>query len=152
MVVWQCVGGWAVAADEADEAKKAWRELFAQANPPGAMKQIRGVLRAVEYDVGKLKALIASDGAYRALKPGWHKAAVRVAAGERTAEVEFVLRVPKGYSPAKSYPLVLAAHGQGGSGEEMGRSTEVLLGKAVEAYLIVAPTLPDKDRGFLATG
>ena len=142
-----CIGGQAFGGAA---AQKAWEALFAEADPAAATKQIDAVLAACGGDAAKLKALIAADAAYEAFTPGWKRAALRVGQGQAACDVEFLFRVPKGYSPKRSFPLLLAAHWQDGSGDGIGRSMEILLGKAADDYVLLAPTLPDKERGFVA--
>ncbi|MDQ7778824.1 MAG: dienelactone hydrolase family protein [Planctomycetota bacterium] len=47
-----------------------------------------------------------------AQKSGLKKRTVKIAAGER----EFMLHIPKGYTPAKPLPLIISLHGAGGNG------------------------------------
>jgi dienelactone hydrolase len=131
-------------------AEKAWRALFAQSDPAASQSHIQAVLAECGGDLNKLKGLIRADTAYPPTKPGWHKRQMAVTEGKKTHQVDLFVRVPKAYTAAKSWPMLLAAHWQGGTGEQVGRSMEVMLGPAVEQYVIVAPTIPDKDQGFLA--
>jgi len=131
--------------------KEAWRSLFGQSNPAEAKAQQETVLSACDNDPAKLRALIASDDVYSKVRAGWQQRTVKLVAGGTTHQTALSLRVPKGYTSAKSYPLVLAAHWQGGDGASIGRSVETLLGDAVERYILLAPTLPDKQRGFVAS-
>ena len=147
-LAWACFAGRAVGETAAE---KAWRELFAQPGPAAAEKQIGAVLAACENDVTALRRLIAADAAYEAFEPGWKRAALRVGKGPDARDVAFFLRVPRGYDRRKSYPLLLGAHWKDGTGDAIGRSMEVLLGAAVEQYVLVAPTMPDPQNGFAAT-
>ena len=144
------VGSLGARASAGGAAEEAWRALFAQPDPAAATKQIEAVLSACGNDAGRLKSLIAADRAYEAFGRGWQRRTVTVLEGRTPHEAEFYLRVPKGYSPRRSYPLLLAAHWQNGSGEEVGQSMRLLLGDAVDRYVLVAPTLPAKERGFTA--
>jgi len=140
-----------VATSAGPPPKEAWRSLFAQKDPAQATQHIENVLSACDNDPVKLRALIEADDVYPAVKPGWQQRKVKLVAGKTTLETTLSLRVPKGYTPTKSYPLVLAAHWQGGDGASIGRSVETLLGDAVERYILLAPTLPNKQRGFVAS-
>ncbi len=131
--------------------KDAWRDLFAQPNPAAAAKHMENVLNACGNDAAKLRAMIEADDAYPKVQAGWQQRKVKLIAGKATHETTLSLRVPEDYTPAKSYPLVLAAHWQGGDGASIGRSIETLLGDAVEQYIVLAPTLPNKQRGFVAS-
>lgn len=128
----------AVAAD----ANRVWRELFAQPSPAEANQHLRAVLDACGNDVDKLKALIASDTAYEPFRPGWMRRKTNVADGNTRYEVEYLIRVPLGYTPKRPWPLLLVCHGQGSTGAAIGKMMEWLLGGAVEKYIIVAPTMP----------
>lgn len=132
-------------------SQEAWRALFTQKEPAKATRRIEVVLKACDNDPAKLRALIAADEVYPAVQAGWQQRTVKLLAGETTHETTLSLRVPKDYTPTKSYPLVLAAHWQGGDGASIGRSVETLLGDAVEQYIVLAPTLPNKQRGFVAS-
>jgi len=126
--------------------QKAWEDLFAQPNPAAAKTQITAVLAACDNDVETLRRQIASDTAYAAQKPGWRRLGAKVVDGGKTYDMEFFVRVPKGYTAERSYPLLVAAHGQKGNGRHIGRMMELLLGAEREKYVIVAPTMPGPDR------
>lgn len=128
----------------ADDAKRreAWRALFAQDNPATATARIDAVVTACGSDAARLEALIAADDAYPALKPGWHRHTTRVRDGSKAYEAEFFIRIPRGYTTSKSWPVILAAHGMGNTGRKIGRSIEWLLRSGVEQFVLVAPTLP----------
>ena len=125
--------------------QKAWEDLFAQPNPAAAKTQINAVLAACDNDAETLRRQIASDTAYAAYQPGWRRMGAKVVDGETTHEMEFFVRVPKGYTAKRSYPLLVAAHGQRGNGRHIGRIMELLLGAEREKYVIVAPTMPGPD-------
>jgi len=132
--------------DEAEPAK-AWKELFKQNYPAAATAQIDAVLAACGHRADAIRKLIESDVTYDPYKPGWLRCATEVVDGEKTYPVEFFVRVPHAYTAKKSWPLLLAAHGQGGSGQHFGRSIEQLLGGELEKYVIVSPTMPG-PKGF----
>ena len=121
---------------------KAWRELFAQSDPSRAEKQIRAVLAACDGNIAALRRAIASDTAYKAYKPGWHKFGGKLTDGKTPYDLDFFVRVPKGYTPNRPWPLLLAAHGQHSDGKTIGRLMALLLGRDRERYVIVAPTMP----------
>ncbi|HUT59816.1 MAG TPA: hypothetical protein VNA25_18370 [Phycisphaerae bacterium] len=124
------------------DARKAWDELFAQPVPAEANAHIRAVLDACGSDAAKLKALIAADTTYETFKAGWMRRTTKVADGNTQYEVEFIVRVPRGYTLKRPWPVLLACHGQGGSGQAIGQMMEGLLGAELEKYVIVAPTMP----------
>jgi hypothetical protein len=125
-----------------DQAQAAWKELFAKDDPPAATGQLDAVLKALGADVTKLKDMIASDGAYPAVEPGWLTRNLSIKDGATDYAVEFYVRVPRGYTPQKSWPTLLAAHGQDSNGKQMGQMATWLLGADVEKYIIVSPTMP----------
>lgn len=130
-------------------AETAWQALFAEDAPAAAKAKIDAVLAACGSDVAKLKALIASDTAYAKMKPAWHRRKTKVQDGEKTYEAEFIVRVPTGYTPARPWPVLLVAHGQGNDGGHILAAFDRVLGKASDRFLVVAPTLPG-PQGFNA--
>ena len=131
-----------------DKTDRLLRELFSRDDPPAATKHIDALLAACSGDAKTLRAVIASDTAYRAFKPGALKRTTTVtdARERKTWEVEFTVRSPRSYTPARSWPLLLAAHGQGGSGPRIAGAFVRLLGGEAEKYVIVAPTLPGQHK------
>jgi len=133
-----------ISADEQlnSSIRAKWQQLFAHPQPHLAEKQIDAILQACGNNVETIKLLIASDKTYPAFKAGWYRRATKVADKGKTYDVEFFVRVPAGYIPSKSYPLVIIAHGTGGNGRDFGRQFVWRLGNEAEKYIILAPTLP----------
>jgi len=129
-----------------EPARTAWRALFAHADPGGTPTAMAAVLRACDGDPAKLRRLIAADTAYGAFRPGASRLSVPAGDGANAGRIRFVLRVPRRYDPSRPWPLLLACHGQGGSGRAAAKRMARLLGEAVEEYVLLAPTLPDPDR------
>ncbi|MFP4355619.1 MAG: hypothetical protein ACLFUJ_10905 [Phycisphaerae bacterium] len=127
---------------QSDEATRAWQALFADPATPAGTERRQALLEAIGHDVEALKQLIAADSTYPARKPGWQKQQIRISAEGKGWDVEFHLRIPEGYDPKKSWPLLLVAHGMGGNGEQMGGVYQKLLGPEAEKWLILAPTMP----------
>jgi len=127
---------------DADVASKAWEALLAQPDPAAAETHIRAVLEACDNDPARLKALIAADTAYPERKPGWLRQSVEVRDKAKRYQVEFLVRIPAGYTPKRSWPLLLAAHGQGGNARSVGVWMPRLLGRDREKYVLVCPTMP----------
>lgn len=127
-----------------DKSDALLRELFAQDDPPAATKQIDALLDACDDDPKKVRALIASDTAYASFKPGVLKrrASVFDDRDKKTYEFDFFVRVPKGYDPGKAWPVLLASHETNGNGMSMLQAFVGLLGRDVEKYIIVSPSLP----------
>lgn len=126
--------------------EEKWRALFAQTSPAAAEEHIDAVLAACGDSPAALRKLFACDSAYPQLGGGLHRRATTVVDGETRYDVEYVVRVPGGYSPVRSCALLLAAHGQGGSGASITAMMQRGLGAEVEKYIIVAPTLPGPRR------
>jgi len=125
---------------------RAWAALFARQDPAGSRAEIDAVLKACGDDPEKLKVLIDADSAYRAFPAGWIEGRGTVGTGEEQTEMEFFVRVPRGYDPKRSYPLLLAAHARGGNGRRIGAAMLQLLDGEAEDYVIVAPNLPGHGR------
>ena len=136
-----------VAAETSTPADAAFlRRLFAiepQAlGSPAATKLIDEHLAGRGLDANSLAAILADEAAYEPIDAGWHRGRVRVADGASSYDVPFVFHVPRSYRPDRPGALLLAAHGQGHSGEGMARTMMRLLGSQAERYVIVAPTMP----------
>jgi pimeloyl-ACP methyl ester carboxylesterase len=106
-------------------------------------------------DAGRRAALaarIAADPAYRRDRVGeWlHRldlhAPLPGGARELRVPVGFgqvrtvTLRIPRGYTPARPWPLIYALHPSGGSGPQFISYVEGLLGEEVEGFVVAAPT------------
>ena len=133
-------------ADKQPDVRNAWDTLFADPNRAASAEQISAVLKAIGNDAGKLRKLIAADVAYEDQRPGWQSHNTRVTDGKTAYDVTFHVRIPKGYTTQKPWPLLLAMHGHGGSGPSIGRFMQHHLAGQLEKYIIVAPTMPGKDR------
>jgi hypothetical protein len=132
----------AAGAGPADGLPGAFRSLLAEDDPCAVRRKLGALCALCGGDVKKVKALIASDTAYEALRPGWRRHALRVTDGNTPYDVEFFVRVPAGYTPERSWPLLLAAHGQHGSGRGIGRTMQHVLGAQRDRYILLAPTMP----------
>ena len=126
----------------AAETAAALEALFAAPDPAADRGLMQAVLKSVDGDAAKLKAAFLADAAYPKFQPGWQSLHVKASDGKKSADVEFLVRVPGEYSPEKSWPLVLAAHGQKGKAQDMKGDMERLLGKDVDKYVIVAAQMP----------
>jgi phospholipase/carboxylesterase len=89
----------------------------------------------------------SSFGAFEAVEPGSRVETVPLFVGERTLEpTELSILVPSTYEPERPAPLLLAAHGTGGSGRglpEMWRAVAEELG-----MLVVAPSEAGENEGY----
>ncbi len=131
----------AAAGGQDRPASAALGELFAGDGPAGE-KQIAAAVALCGADAARAAERIAADADYEPFAPGWHRRTIQVAQGRTRHQVEFFIRVPRGYAGAKAWPVLLAAHGQHGSGRTIARTAEMLLGGAAEKYILVAPTMP----------
>jgi len=131
-----CLAG----ADTQPSADALWRRAFAETTAPARRQVLKALLAACANDAAG--RLIAADRAYEAFPPGWLRRTVEVADGATRYRVQFVVRVPRGYVPRRSWPLLLAAHGQGGTGRHVAEMMAHLLGAGRDRYVIVAPTMP----------
>jgi len=106
-------------------------------------------------DAGRRAALaarIAADPAYRRELVGrWlHRldlhAPLPAGARELRVPVGFgqvrtvALRIPRGYTPERPWPLIYALHPSGGSGPRFVAYVEQLLGSRIEEFVVAAPT------------
>jgi predicted esterase len=132
----------AAPAAPAAAAQEAWRDLFAQPDPPAAAQQIEAVLAACGNNVAAMKKLIAADDAFDAVPAGWSSHTVPVADGATKYDVSFVVYVPRTYRRDKPHPLILTAHGQGENGLSSARVLLEMLGRSADQYLVVGPTMP----------
>ncbi|MCY2926797.1 MAG: hypothetical protein NT031_15435 [Planctomycetota bacterium] len=128
----------------ADPPAVAWDAIFAQDDPARRAVLVDAAAKACENDPARVRASIAADVAYKPFDAGWGRHSLRVKTGDRTDDVEFHVRVPPGYNPdeAKSWPLLVLAHGQGSDGPRFGREVTRRLGEAADNYILLSPTLP----------
>ena len=134
----------APAAAENAKIADALRELFAQGDPTKAEAQQQAVLEAVGGDADKLIAALKADTAYAPAKPGLHAFKTTVDKDGRPEPITYYVFLPHGYTPEKSWPTVLAGHGQTGDGQWAVQNTRGLLGnQEAGKYVVVAPTLSD---------
>jgi len=119
----------------------AWRSLVTATRP--AASDTDAVLEACKGDVATLKAWIASDAAYERFRGRTLRRKVQAVGRKKTWPVSVYIRLPKGYDPAKrSYPMLLACHGQYSTGADITEMMVWLLGRPADDYVILAPTLP----------
>lgn len=136
------LAGLAPAEEPSPAARRAWEQLFARPDDEPDAAKIRAVLEAIERDPARLRRLIASDTTYPKLQSGWQKRNLQVRGEQKAWDVEYWLRIPPGYDPGRSWPLLIAAHGMGGNGRQIGRIYQALLGDQADAWVLLAPTMP----------
>ncbi|MCB1055991.1 MAG: hypothetical protein KDD11_10850 [Acidobacteria bacterium] len=89
------------------------------------------------FDRNRLGEWLHRMDLWPALEPGIHELEIPVGYGHRR---HVTLRVPKGYDPRRPWPLILALHPSGGSGDSFLPVVVRLLGDRADQYLIAAPT------------
>lgn len=89
------------------------------------------------FDRARLRERLHRMDLWPALEPGIHELEIAVGYGHRR---HVTLRIPKGYDPSRPWPLILALHPSGGSGESFLPSVVRLLGDRADEFLIAAPT------------
>ncbi len=89
------------------------------------------------YDRSRLSAWLHQLALYRPLAPGRETIEVAVGFGQRR---RITLRIPRGYTPQRPWPLIYTLHPSGGSGPSVLRYAERLLGEKVDDFVLAAPT------------
>lgn len=90
-----------------------------------------------EYDPSKVSDWLHAAGLHRQFNSGLQTIEVAL---ENSEQRRLSVRIPTGYTPDKRWPLILAYHPTGGTGEDMLRLVSRTLGKHVDEYIIAAPT------------
>ncbi len=125
------------------QALVAWRQLAGLDAEADRDKLLDAAIDAIGNSPDDIRRLIAADDAYEPLRPGRTERKIKFTDSGKTHEVSFTVVVPRGYSPDKSWPVLLAAHGQYGSGSSFSRvASGRLLGPEAGPYIVVAPTMP----------
>jgi predicted esterase len=106
------------------------------ASPENRREAARAIEAAPAYDRRRVGALLHGSGLHPKIAPGLGVTAVATGEGDRSV----VLRIPKGYDPRRPWPLVLAFHPTGGTGETMIRLLADRLGDRIESVVVAAPT------------
>ena len=89
------------------------------------------------YEPGKVSDWLHQAGLHGQLKTGVRTIAVTLEDGQKR---NVSLRIPRGYQSEKRWPLILAFHYTGGTGEDMIRILEQRLGGRIEKYVVAAST------------
>ena len=89
------------------------------------------------YDPSKVSDWLHAAGLHHQFKSGFKTIDVAL---DNREQRKVSVRVPKGYSPEKRWPLILAYHYTGGTGEDMLRLVSRSLAERVDEYVIAAPT------------
>lgn len=140
-----CAMGGEPAGDaDSPAALAAWKRLAGLDDQAARDKLLAATLEAVGGAPGDVRRLIANDDAYETIRPGLLERTVQIvdAADKKSYDVSFTVLVPRGYLPDRPWPVLLAAHGQNGSGRGFIHMAKQLLGPDAHKYIIVAPTMP----------
>jgi predicted esterase len=136
------VSCWVLAAAvpvRADEPKilDEIRSFFATQDADRREELARAIESDPAFDRAKVSTWLHRAVPFETLEPGPREIQVPLTDGQsRTV----ALRIPEGYDPHKPWPLIYALHGTGGSGPNIINYLQQVLGKAVDNYVIAAPT------------
>lgn len=97
---------------------------------------VRDLALAPGYDRSRIGAILHASRTYARLEPGIETVKLATGEGERAV----VLRIPKSYDPRSPWPLVIAFHPTGGTGETIVRLLADRLGEQIERVVVAAPT------------
>ncbi len=152
------LASWAMGGEPPGDANSpaapaAWKRLAGLDDQAARDKLLAATLKAVGGEPDDVRRLIAGDDAYEPLRPGPIQRRVQVtdaadapdapdAPDKKKYDVSFTVVVPRGYRPDRPWPVLLAAHGQGGNGRSFVRTAGRLLGADADKYIIVCPTMP----------
>lgn len=120
----------------------AFGKLVAERDPRARRAMVDAVLRETGNDPDEVRKLIAADTDFPELEAGWHVRKFPLADGPKRYTMDCHIRIPKGYTPASSWPVLVVAHGQFGTGPGIAKSVLSLLGDEAQRYVLIAPTLP----------
>ena len=126
---------------EARPEEKALRDRIQLYFEKGDAKTRQELVAAIEkdpaYNRGRIGDLLHGVPFWPKLAPGRFELEVKVGFGHVR---KVTLRLPKGYTPDKKWPLLLCYHSSGSNGPSILRHTEQLLGPEVDNYILAAPT------------
>jgi predicted esterase len=89
------------------------------------------------YDRAKVSQYLHAAGLWQPLPSGRRDIVVPVGLGSQR---EVTLRIPRGYTPNRAWPLIYLLHPSGGNGPAFLPFAEATLGGRVEDYVVVAPS------------
>jgi predicted esterase len=100
------------------------------------------IARDPAYDPKKVSGWLHAAGVHRPLAPGYADIQVPVdrVRLDHDTHRPVHLRIPKGYTPDRPWPVIIAYHPSGGFGSVMVGMLETFLGPDVEQFVIAAPT------------
>jgi predicted esterase len=103
--------------------------------------QRREIARQIElhkaYDPASVSDWLHQAGLHRRIESGVQTITVTLEDGEKRAAS---IRIPRGYTPEKRWPLILAYHHTGGTGEDIIQIVARSLDKLSDQYVVAAST------------
>lgn len=119
------------------EILAAIREFFQQPDEAEKTAIAQRIATDSAFQMTKMSEWLHAAGLHEPREPGVHSFSIVLDAGEqRTIHI----RIPAGYAPGRAWPLILAYHGTGGTGEDFIPFVEKLLGESAARYILAAPT------------
>lgn len=113
-------------------------ERFFATTDVGQRVEIAKAIRSdKEYEWTRVVDWLNQADLFDSLEPG--PLSIEVPLGEnekRTVQ----LRIPAGYDARRAYPLIYALHGAGGTGAQIIRYVERILGERVDEFVVAAPS------------
>lgn len=128
-----------VAAAETGEVEilSALQDYFDAADPAQRSRLVATIEAHPAFDRSRLSDWLHRLDLHPELKPGRTTFKLDVGFGQRR---QVTLRIPRGYTPRRTWPLIYALHPSGGNGRSYLREVERLLGERREEFIIAAPT------------
>lgn len=107
------------------------------ANASSRLDAAADAVRAADgYERARLPEILRSAGLFPRLSHGTSELVVPVGHGSGR---RVLLRLPKGYDPARAYPLLVAYHSGGGAADGMLSSAANMLGGRADSFVVAAP-------------
>ncbi|MEM9597286.1 MAG: hypothetical protein AAGD06_23665 [Acidobacteriota bacterium] len=122
-------------ADESPLAAKA-RAFFEAKGTKRHAELALAVAADPSYDPAAIGEALHGMEVFPTHKPGRRYASMGVGYGQSR---RLVLRIPKGYSPDRAWPLIYCLHASGSTASSILRRTESLLGSRVDEFVLAAP-------------
>ncbi len=126
--------------------------LLKAEKPTPESKEYAAVIDTSGGDPSRLAAAFRRDANYPPLKPGYHQHELTYTSNDKEYPVRFTLRIPRGYTVGKSWPLVIAIPGTHMKTKPFAQSVTGILGdEATDEYVILSPTTPGPDDDYFPT-
>lgn len=112
------------------------RQFFETSEAARRAQLAKEIAADPDFDRPKLGDWLHTAGLFARLEPGAQEISVALKGGESRS---VSLRIPRSYDANRRYPLLYALHGTGGSGGDIIRYFESILGERIEEFVIAAP-------------